>query len=395
MRLLHGGDFHLGLTRHSSPGTTSRADDLAATLMRFADAAIKFKAQIAILAGDTFHSRRPPPRDLHSLTQALRRLREGGVTTLITSGNHDGPDTVGDPRTNALAWMTELDIHGVHALTAPYSGLFQYGIADHIGLVSLPYPHKRSFDALMPDLDPDARTEEISRRLEAAIEALYDKVAGDVGSTTPILFIGHLTTVGAVLGTEVSMRFGWDVAIRASVLDRFDYAALGHIHRQQQASRSAWYAGSPEYMDFGEEGQQKGFLLVDVERGRDPVVKVIDSEARPMKTLDVYPENDGWRGLPENYEGHMLRVRVHLTEGGEGTQSDVVRLVRLLRDGGAAHVQSEVITPERDRVVRVPVDPNVEAAEALKRWLVANGHPLEPHLAVGIELINRVGARDG
>lgn len=397
MRILHTADTHLGLVRHSVPGTTSRADDFAATLMRFADTAVERKVDVAIIAGDVFHTRRPLPRDILALMKALNRLHDQQITVLIAPGNHDGMDAVGDPRTHALAWMNELPPTGVHVFTEPFANFLHYG-ATAFGVVAIPYPHRRSFDALMPDLKPDERIEEISRRLESAIEAMYDKVSAMGAGHEPVIFVGHLSTLGSKLGTEVTMRFGWDVAIRSAILDRFDYAALGHIHRQQQAGEKAWYPGSPEYMDFGEEGQPKGFLLAEVERGQPPRVEVIDSKPRPMMTVEVHRKDGAWQDPQfERVKDAIVRARIHPDPTEELSKAEtlamqVSALVRDYRLHGASHVQSEVILPEREGAVRVAVDTNVEAAEALRRWLTANHHEVEPALSVGIELINSIGA---
>lgn len=397
MRILHTADVHLGLVRHSAPGTTSRLDDFAATLMRFADTAVERKVDVAIIAGDTFHSRRPTPRDLVALMAGLNVLRDAKITTLISSGNHDGPDAVGDSRTNALAWMPKLNIAGVHAFTEPFAHYLHYG-SKAFGVVAIPYPHRRSFDALLPDATPEERIEEISRRLESAIEVMYDKVNDMGNGTEPIIFVGHLSTLGSKLGTEVTMRFGWDVAVRAAILDRFDYAALGHIHRQQEVGRTAWYAGSPEFMDFGEEGQPKGFILAEVERGELPKVEIIDSKPRPMLTLDLRrskTDPEAWvtsgAGSPD---GAIVRLRIHGDSEVPVLATEVSKLVKQFRGQGAKHVQSEVILPEREHVVRMAVDAHVAAAEALRMWLVANHHEIEPALGAGMEIIQSIGAKE-
>ena len=52
----------------------------------------------------------------------------------------------------------------------------------------------------------------------------------------------------------------------------YDYVALGHDHRQVKHSSNAWYAGSPERWRFDETSREKGFLIVDIEAGKDPEI---------------------------------------------------------------------------------------------------------------------------
>lgn len=389
MRFLHGADFHLGLNRHSKPGTSSRLDDFAATLLRFADVAVEQKVDAVLLSGDMFHTRRPTPRDLHALSRALRRLQTANVVAVILSGNHDGPDAVGDARTGALAWMQALLVEGVRVHIEPYAGVVQT-TGGSFNLVAIPYPHKNSFDASRPDLSPEERVEEISRTVESAIATKIEQVQSE-NPSLPTVFMGHLSTVGAALGTETSMRFGWDVTIRSAILDACDYGALGHIHRQQKVGQKSWYAGSPEYMDFGEIGHPKGFLLATVEVGQDPIVEVIDSFARPMVLLDAHREGDEWRLEPATFsEGAIVRVRIHV---GTAPLSGAERasIGRAVMRHGASYVQAEIVSDEPQAAVRIALDPQVEASEALRQWLLANGHPEEPAFTVGKSIIQSVG----
>jgi exonuclease SbcD len=52
------------------------------------------------------------------------------------------------------------------------------------------------------------------------------------------------------------------------------YSALGHIHKPQQVSgRDAHYVGSPIQLDYGEAGEEKSSIVVDVLPGRPAEVQ--------------------------------------------------------------------------------------------------------------------------
>ena len=70
------------------------------------------------------------------------------------------------------------------------------------------------------------------------------------------LHLGSLTGALCVAGEDLS---------------KAQYVALGHLHRAQQIG-SARYSGSIMQQDFGESGQMKQVLLIDVEPGGQPEI---------------------------------------------------------------------------------------------------------------------------
>ena len=74
-----------------------------------------------------------------------------------------------------------------------------------------------------------------------------------------------------------------------------DYVALGHIHKHQvlhYASPPVVYAGSIDRIDFGEEQEDKGWVLVDLpEKGRAEW-EFRKVAARPFLTIDAKVESD-------------------------------------------------------------------------------------------------------
>jgi hypothetical protein len=96
----------------------------------------------------------------------------------------------------------------------------------------------------------------------------------------------------------------------------FDYAALGHIHKATQVMSNVFYSGSPEPLNFGEEGRH-GYVTGQIEEGKLSLAFTV-SNMRDFLTLQlkVTAEMD--------QEGIKNAVRAAC---GEGMAKNVYRLV--------------------------------------------------------------------
>jgi DNA repair exonuclease SbcCD nuclease subunit len=189
------------------------------------------------------------------------------------------------------------------------------------------------------------------------------------------------------------MKMGWDVAIRPDVFRSVDAALLGHIHRQQQVAPNAWYAGSPEYLDFGEATQTKGFLLWDVQPGRLPVVTPMPSGARPMRVVHVGTTGGGGLAIMEpgpriDIDGAIVRLDADCAT--RPAPADLALIVRWAREAGASHVEVHVTVAEQAKA-KISLDAEGDLVETLARWLSAKGYPEEPALSAGITLAASLG----
>ena len=87
----------------------------------------------------------------------------------------------------------------------------------------------------------------------------------------PAVLTAHLSVSGAKHGSEQRVMIGRDVVVMKSLLadPTWDYVALGHIQKHQELNNGhrppIVYPGSLERIDFGEEGERKGFVMVQLE----------------------------------------------------------------------------------------------------------------------------------
>ncbi|HWL40803.1 MAG TPA: metallophosphoesterase, partial [Gemmatimonadaceae bacterium] len=96
MRLVHLADIHLGFRqyqRQTPTGINQREADVAVTLQRVIDKVIDIRPDLVLIAGDVFHTVRPPnPAILHAYIQFLRLVQSlPDAMVVMVAGNHDTP----------------------------------------------------------------------------------------------------------------------------------------------------------------------------------------------------------------------------------------------------------------------------------------------------------------
>jgi exonuclease SbcD len=152
-----------------------------------------------------------------------------------------------------------------------------------------------------------AREEFLGKTVEEARQAMETRyaeyiadLAGRCDSALPTIFMGHFWVRGTRLSAWQQGYFNVnEPQVEVSDLARpeFDYVALGHIHRHQDLNRTQQppvvYSGSPDTIDFGERGERKGVVLVNLLRGSATYEFVETPETRPFIEMEVdVPEED-------------------------------------------------------------------------------------------------------
>ena len=110
--------------------------------------------------------------------------------------------------------------------------------------------------------------------------------------------MGHFSVANAKLSAN---QVGYltnepEVPLSALTQPPFDYVALGHIHRWQDLNKGRQppvvYSGSVERIDFGERNEEKGFCLVDLQKGNTDV-RHVPLPTRPFIEIDVDATREG------------------------------------------------------------------------------------------------------
>ena len=269
MRILHFSDLHIGVENYGrtdpETGLSTRLGDFLASLDQVVEFALTEDVDLVLLAGDAYKGRDPSQTHQREFAKRLASLSEGNIPTFLLVGNHDLPNAVS--RATAVEIFATLRVPNIYV----GAGLQTYLVATRAGplqILAVPWPRRSSMVGREESrgMSIDEIRQEVERRMTEAI----DIRARQLDPNVTAIIAGHVTVNGATVGTERSMLLGRDHVLMASALERpqVEYVALGHIHKHQvlRSERPVVaYSGSLQRIDFSEEGDEKGFCVIDLD----------------------------------------------------------------------------------------------------------------------------------
>ena len=269
LTLLHFADLHLGVENHGdldpSTGLHSRVRDFAASLERVFDLAIEKAVDLVLFAGDLYKNCDPTPTHQRVFARQLQRLQAADIPIVLVVGNHDAPGAFG--KATSVDIFSTLQLEDTHVIRRPE--LLRIETANGpVQVAGLPWPTRHAL--LTRDEYRDLPLEEI----RVAIQ----KICAARSTSTPVSSIqsclvyssptSPLPTPSILERTHRHHRARPVLLTSTLANPAYDYVALGHIHKYQDLNPGRHppvvYSGSLERIDFGEEGEDKGFCLVRI-----------------------------------------------------------------------------------------------------------------------------------
>ncbi len=369
MKLLHFADIHIGMENYAKldpqTGLSTRLSDFFKTFDFIVDTAIAEKVDAVVFAGDAYKTRDPNPTQQRGFGERIKRLAKADIPTVLVIGNHDTPNAEG--RANTLDIYSALEIDNVWVSRQPEylqiptkSGVLQ--------IVTLPWLHKNDYKTVGEKLN-----------------LLYEKITPD----SPAVFLSHCEVVGAEYGSEKGMAIQNDVTIPLSLIQdrRLSYVALGHIHKHQVLSKDPLvvYAGSSQRIDFGEEKEEKGIILVDIPKPGQATFKFVPSNARRFLTINVNLKGEDpnpTQAILDEIKKHEVKdtiVRVNINipaECQEEIQMDKVK--KALSDANyVAGISRNIERKERIRLEGLHDVESLTPVEALRKYFATKKYSAE------------------
>ena len=268
MKILHFADLHLGMETYGgvdpATGLSTRLIDVIKVLDEVVEYAVDNDVDLVLFCGDAYKNRDPSQTQQREFAKRLRRLSESGIPVFLLVGNHDLPNAIG--RANAVEIFDTLSVNHIHVGNRPdiYTIPTKKG---NVQIVALPWLKRSAL--LSREEAKNLSIEQANDRLQEMMTRRLLDLISELDQSLPTLLIAHVAVSTAKPGSERSMVVGRDpVLLLGNVAQPvFDYVALGHVHRHQVLVQSppVIYAGSLERFDFGDEDEDKGFYVVDVE----------------------------------------------------------------------------------------------------------------------------------
>lgn len=382
MKVLHTADTHLGdLTGPTKDGQNLRRLDTLRCMEAIVASAQAEKPDLAIIAGDLFNRSRvwadTALEDVNdAVTHFIRPLCEASSAVVLLFGteNHDNPRAF-----ELLAELTK-DARNLHIITAPKVLTLQT-TGGPVQIMGVPGFDKGRLRTFCPGIDKETE----NRNATALINDVVLGLATQLDRAVPSILVAHYTVSGAEADNGSTFLAGQDVVILPATIDAtgVDLACFGHIHHPQRlvSNTPAYYCGSPNQLNFNDEGTEHGFYYHDIFTspvglpGTAVATHFVNTPERKHYTLHIGPEDVAAfihsGELNHQYQAikdAIVRVRYDC-DSDQDKAFNRAEYQKALLAAGAFYV-AEILPEEIEELgAKEPINETDGPVECLSRWL--------------------------
>ena len=255
MKFLHLADLHIGkrICEHSM------LDDQAHILGQVLEICSAEKPDAVLIAGDVYDKPVPSAEAVAVLDDFLVKLSAMGTKIFVVSGNHDSAERI--------AFGARL-MQGTGVYMSPvYCGIFEpvtlQDVSGEVDVWMLPFVRPATVRACLANDDERSQVTDYTSALRTAIAQIkFTEGRRNV-------LVAHQFVTGAET-SDSEENVGGLENVDASVFEKFDYVALGHIHKPQNVAKDndgtvrARYSGTPLKYSLSEAGHAKSVTVVEL-----------------------------------------------------------------------------------------------------------------------------------
>ena len=255
MKLLHTADLHIG----KSVCEHSMLDEQRHILAEILKVVVAEKPDALLVAGDVYDKSIPSAEAVAVLDDFLVQLSKTGTKVFVLSGNHDSAERI------AFGGRL-MESKGVY-MSPVYSGTFMpVTLKDEMGEVDvwmLPFVRPAMVRACLENDEDRAQVTDYTSAMRMAIAQM--KFTQDRRN----VLLAHQFVTGAERSDSEENVGGLD-NVDSSVFERFDYVALGHIHKPQNVALDesgkarVRYSGTPLKYSLSEKDHKKSLTVIEL-----------------------------------------------------------------------------------------------------------------------------------
>lgn len=284
MRFFHLSDLHLGLKLMNR----SLLEDQRYILDRIIAIAGEERPDAIVVAGDIYDKAVPSAEAVELFDDFVSRLTEAVPETVIMmiSGNHDS-----GPRLDCFRGI--LSRQNLYMVGKP-----PVTEQEHVERVELSDEYGKVRFYLLPFVKP-SMVKMITGTDENGNNLSYDETLHRLLAREEIdpdcrnVLVSHQFYLPRGVDAESVERMDSEIRtvgnideVGADVLEAFDYAALGHIHKPMRVGSERFrYCGTPLACSVSEAGQEKGIIAVELKEKGTVQTSVIP--LRPLRQVRV------------------------------------------------------------------------------------------------------------
>ena len=284
MKFFHLSDLHIGLKLFNR----DLREDQEYILRQITDIAVREQPQAVVIAGDIYDKAVPSAEAVEVFDRFIAGLNSAlpDTAVMMIAGNHDS-----GPRINCF--RSVLSRQNVYMIGQPPrvegEQIEKVILKDESGPVNfylLPFV-RPSMVKQLTGVDENGN----NLSYNEALHRLIGREEIDPSQRNVIVshqfYLPSGTDAEAVERMDSEVRTVGNIdQISADILEQFDYAALGHIHKPMKAgSEFIRYCGTPLACSVSEAGQQKGIIMVELGDKGDRKTTVLPLE--PLRQVRV------------------------------------------------------------------------------------------------------------
>ena len=284
MKFFHLSDLHIGLKLFNR----DLREDQEYILRQITDLAVREQPQAVVIAGDIYDKAVPSAEAVEVFDRFIAGLSAAlpDAAVMMIAGNHDS-----GPRINCF--RSVLSRQNVYMIGQP-----PRAEGEHIERVTLEDECGPVNFYLLPFVRP-SMVKQLTGVDENGNNLSYDETLRrligreEIDLSQRNVIVSHQFYLPAGTHAEDVERMDSEIRtvgnidqVSAEILEPFDYAALGHIHKPMKAgSEFIRYCGTPLACSVSEAGQQKGIVMVELGKKGDRKTTVLPLE--PLRQVRV------------------------------------------------------------------------------------------------------------